>query len=352
MKQGNREESKANEGKAEKESILVSHKEKKSTSGFSLEKEPLEGLKTEKKQAKGYGSDPELKESTVSESKLDLSETLKGKNMLLEEEKYDGGGRESKKSSECVEKEAGGRSKPLPPSLGKQSTTTKPPEEEQLRGKSLKSCGDKETREKQYVSWKKGEMKLMSTDVISPAVPQLALQHAALKARRAEAALPKTQIRPGLGQPADEVSGSDSDDVEFVSSSLGKSKPEKSVEGLQSREIPSGKSGKSIQGTSLPGAAASHHVEGPQDPKALHNRLVVQLKQKKVIYWTCYSDLIVLCWQKAHSAFGFLCVLQSTLATVNIQLLPDKGERLLKQVQDLEAALSTLNVSTAGTTGN
>ncbi|XP_005151820.2 transcription termination factor 2 isoform X2 [Melopsittacus undulatus] len=318
MTQGNTEESKANGGKAEKESMLVSHKEKKSTSDFSVEKEPLEGLKTEKKQAKGNGNDPELKESTVSESKLDLSETLKGENTLLEEEKYDGGGRESKKSSECVEKEPGSRSKHLPPSLGKQSTTTRPPEEEQLLEKSLKSCVDKETREKEYVSWKKGEMKLMSTGVISPAVPQLALQHAALKAG-AEAVLPKTQIRPGLGQPADEVSGSDSGDVEFVCSSLDKTKPEKSVEGLQSREIPSGKSGKSIQGTSLPGAAASYHVEGPQDPKALHNHLVVQLKQKK-----------------------------GTLATVNIQLLPDKGERLLKQVQDLEAALSTLNVSTSG----
>ncbi|XP_062475487.1 transcription termination factor 2 isoform X2 [Pezoporus occidentalis] len=315
MKQGNREESKANGGKAEKESVLVSHKEKKSTSDFSIEKEPLEGLKTEKKQAKGNRSDPELKESTVSEPKLDLSDTLKGKNMLLEEEKYDGGGRESKKSSECVEKEPGGISKPLPPSLGKQSRTTNPPEEEQLQEKSLKSCGDKETREKEYGSWKKGEMKLMSTGVICPAVPQLALQHAALKAG-AEALLPKAQVRPGLGQPADEVSGSDSDNVEFVFSSLGKSKPEKSVEGLQSREIPSEKSGKSIQGTSLPGAAASHHVK---DPKALHNHLVVQLKQKK-----------------------------STLATVNIQLLPDKGERLLKQVQDLEAALSALNVSLAG----
>ncbi|NXD69391.1 TTF2 factor, partial [Eolophus roseicapillus] len=322
MKQGNREESKANGGKAEKESVLVSYKEKKSTSDSSIEKEPLEGLETEKKQAKGNGIDPELKESTVSESKLDLSETLKGKNTLLEEEKYDGSGRESKKSSECVEKEPGRRSKPLPLSLGKQSTTTKPPEEEQLKEKSLKSCGDKETREKEDVSWKNGEMKLMSTGVSSPAVTQLALQHAALKAG-AEAVLPKTQIWPGLGQPADEVSGSDSDDVEFVCSSLGKSKPEKSVEGLQSREIPSGKSGKNIQGTSLPGAAASHHVEGPQDPKALHNHLVVQLKQKK-----------------------------STLAMVNIQLLPDKGERLLKQVQDLEAALSTLNVSTAGTTEN
>ncbi|KFQ98439.1 Transcription termination factor 2, partial [Nipponia nippon] len=321
IKQGDREESKAKGVKAEKESALVSYKEKKLTSDSSVEKEPLEGLKTKKKQSTGNRSDPELKESTASESKLGLSETWKAKNTLWEEEKYNDSGRESKKSSECLEKEPGGRSKLFPLSLGKQSTSTKPPEEEQLGEKSLKSCGDKETREKEYVGGKNGETKPMSKeDVISPAVPQWALQHAALKGG-AEAAPPKTQIRPGLGQPADEVSGSDSDEVGFVYSSSGKSKPEKSVEGLQSREIPSGKSGKSTQETSLPGAAASHHVEGFQDPKALHNHLVVQLKQKK-----------------------------STLATVNIQLLPDKGERLLKQVQNLEAALSALNISTADTT--
>lgn len=47
--------------------------------------------------------------------------------------------------------------------------------------------------------------------------------------------------------------------------------------------------------------------------------------------------------------FWFLSFLQSTLATVNVQMLPDKGQRLLKQVQDLEAALSALNISTADT---
>ncbi|XP_049680917.1 transcription termination factor 2 [Accipiter gentilis] len=321
IKQGNGEESKAKGVKAEKESVLLSHKEMKSTSDSSIEKEPLEGLKTKKKQSMGNRSDPELKESTVSESKLGLLDTWKEKNTLWAEEKYGGCDGESKKSSECVEKEPGGRPRLFPLSLGKQSTSTKPPEEEQLREKSLKSCGDKETKEKEYIGQKNGEMKAMSKeDAISAAVPQLALQHAALKGR-AEAVLPKTRIRPGLGQPVAEVSSSDSDKEGFVYSSLGKSKPEKSVEGLQSREVPSGKSGKSMQGTSLPGAAPLHHVEGTQDPKALHNHLVVQLKQKK-----------------------------STLATVNIQLLPDKGERLLKQVQDLEAALGALNILTADTT--
>uniref|UniRef100_A0A8C3J7S8 Transcription termination factor 2 n=1 Tax=Calidris pygmaea TaxID=425635 RepID=A0A8C3J7S8_9CHAR len=319
INQGNGEESKAKGVKVEKEGVLVSHKEKKSTSDSSLEKVPLEGLKTKNKQSTGNRSGPELKESTVSESKLGLSETWKGKNTLWEEEKYGDSGRESKESSECVEKEPDGRSKLLPLSLGKQST--KSPEEEQLREKSLKSCGDKETREKVYTGQKNGGTKTMSKeDVISPAVPQLTLQRADLN-EGAEAALLKIQVGPGLGQPADEVAGSDTDEVGVVYSSSGKSKPEKSVQGLQSREIPAGKSGKSMPGTSLPGTAASHHVEGHQDPKALHNHLVVQLKQKK-----------------------------STLATVNIQLLPDKGERLLKQVQDLEAALSALNISAADTT--
>ncbi|NXE91045.1 TTF2 factor, partial [Menura novaehollandiae] len=299
MKQGNGEES-----KAEKESVLVSHREKKSTSDSSVEVEPLEGLKTKKKPSTGSKSDPKLQEIKVSESKHGLSETKKGKNTLSEEEKYDGSGRESKKPSECVDKEAGVRSKLFPLSLGKQSTSTKPPEEEQLGEKSLKSCEDKETREKDCTGQKNGEMKLVSKeDAISPAGAQS--QSAALRGG--------AKAKP-LSQPAGEGSGSDSDEVQFVYSSSGKSKPEKSV------EIPSGKSGKNVQGTSLPGAAAPHHVEGPRDPKVLHNHLVVQLKQKK-----------------------------STLATVNIQLLPDKGERLLKQVQDLEAALGALNISTADT---
>ncbi|NXY91350.1 TTF2 factor, partial [Alcedo cyanopectus] len=343
IKQGNGEESKAKGVKAEKESVLLSHKEKKPTSVSSVEEETVGGVKTKKKQSMATSvssveeetvggvktkkkqsmanrSDPEFKESTVSKYKLGPSETGKEKNTLWEEEKHGGSGRESSKSPECVEKEPGGRSKLFPLSLGKQSAGTKPTEEVQVGEKSLKSCVDKETREKEHTGWKSGETKPMSEDVIAPAVPAVALQNAALKGG-AEAELPKTQLRPGLGQPAGEVSGNDSAEAGFGYSTSAKTKAEKSAEGLQSREIPSEKSSKSAQGMSLPGAAASHPMEGCDDPKILHNHLVVQLKQKK-----------------------------STLAAVNIQLLPDKGQRLLKQVQDLEAALSALNISTANTT--
>ncbi|NXY47515.1 TTF2 factor, partial [Ceuthmochares aereus] len=311
IKQGNGEESKAKGVKAEKESMLMSHEEKKSIPDSSIEK----GLKTKNKQSTGNRTDPVLKESTVPGSKLGLSEKCKGENALWDEEKYGGSGRESKKSFECVEKEPGGRSKLFPLGLGKQSTSTKPAEEKQFGGKSLKSCEDKETRKKEYTGGKNGGMKPMSKeDVISPAAGQYAFQHAALK-EGGVAALPRTQIRPELGQPAGEVSGRDTDGIGLVYTSSGKSEPEESIESLQSREI------RDKSGTYLQGAAASHHVEGLQDPKALYNHLVVQLRQKK-----------------------------SVLATVNTQRLPDKGERLRKQVQDLEAALSAFNTSTAGAT--
>ncbi|XP_014734073.1 PREDICTED: transcription termination factor 2 [Sturnus vulgaris] len=315
MKQRNGEESKEKGVNAENECVSVSHKEKKSTSDSSIETAPLEELKNEKKTSTGSKSDPELQAITVSESKLCLSETRKGKKTLPEEEKYGGSGRESK-NSDSVGKEPGARSKLLPLNLGKQSTSNKPPGEEQLGEKSLKSCRDNETREKDCTGQKNGDTKTVSKDdAPSPAGAQSAPQCAALRGG-AEAELLKAQLGQELPQPPGEASGtgSDSDEVQFVCSSSGKSKPDKSV------EIPSGKSGKSMQGTSLPGAPASHHMEGPQDPKVLHNHLAVQLKQKK-----------------------------STLATVNVQLLPDKGERLLKQVQDLEAALSALNISTADT---
>nr|XP_026653268.1 transcription termination factor 2 isoform X2 [Zonotrichia albicollis] len=314
MKQRNGEEIKTKGAKAENESVLVSHKEKKLTSESSIETVPLEELKNQNKSSTGSKSDPELQETTVSESKLCLSETRKGKNTLSEEEKYGGSARESKKPSDCVEKEPGTRSKFLPLSLGKQSTSTKPPGKEQLGEKSLKSCRDKDTRKKDCNGQNNGEMIPVSKEYApSPAGVQSASECAALRGR-AEAELPKAQLRPGLPQSPGEASASDSDKEEFVCSSLGESKPEKSV------EIPSGKSGKSVQGTPLPGAAASYHMEGPQDLKVLHNRLLLELKQKK-----------------------------STLATVNVQMLPDKGERLLKQVQDLEAALSALNISAADT---
>ena len=288
IKQGSGEESKAKGVEAEKDNVVESHKEKKSTSGSSTEKEDLEELKTVKKQSKECRSDPELKESAVSESKLCLSETWKGKNTHQDKEKYGGSVRESKKS-EHVEKEPGGRSELFPVSFEKQSTSSKSPEKEQFGDKSLKNCGDRETREKECIGGKNGEMKpIPKENTTSTTVPQAASQHALLKPG-AGAAPSKTQVRPSLEKPADGVSDSDRDKVVLVYSSSNEGEPKKSVEGLLPRVVPAGTSGKSTQETSLLRAAASLHTEGPRDPKALRNHLEIQLRQKKVTHFTSYS---------------------------------------------------------------
>ncbi|KAJ1112265.1 hypothetical protein NDU88_000533 [Pleurodeles waltl] len=74
--------------------------------------------------------------------------------------------------------------------------------------------------------------------------------------------------------------------------------------------------------TSFPGFGHVPPVSAPLHPTELHNQLKTQLKLKK-----------------------------ATLATVNVQALPDKGQRLLKQVKDLEDALSALNLSTSENPG-
>ncbi|XP_042666509.1 transcription termination factor 2 [Centrocercus urophasianus] len=318
IKQGSGEESKAKGVEVEKGDVVESHKEK-STSGSSTEKEHPEELKTEK-QSKGCRSDSELKGNTISESKLCLSETWKGENTHQDKEKYGGSGKESNKS-ERVEEEPGGRSELFPVSFEKQSTNSKSPEKEKFTDKSLKNCGDRETRVKECIGGKNGEMKpIPKENMTSTTVPQAASQ-CTLPKQGAGTAPSKTQVRPSLEQPADEVSDSDSDEVVLVYSSSNESEPEKSVKGLQPRGVPAETSEKSTQETSLLGAAASLHMEGLRDPEALRNHLEIQLRQKK-----------------------------NTLATVNIQVLPDKGQRLVKQVQDLEAALSALNISTTDTT--
>uniref|UniRef100_A0A8C6Z2E6 Transcription termination factor 2 n=1 Tax=Nothoprocta perdicaria TaxID=30464 RepID=A0A8C6Z2E6_NOTPE len=297
VKQGSGEESRAKERKPEKERVMVSDKEKKSSLDSSTESKPPEGLEAKQKQSKGNKNDAELKESLVSESKGSLSETWRAKKVPWDEEKHGDSNRESKKSSEFLEKETGGKSKCFSPNLRNQSTSVERPNEGQLREKNLKSCGDKETKEKECAAGKDQDVKKGGAGV--------------------EAAPAHIKMRPELGQ----ASRDDSDEAVLVSSTSDEGKSQKLVLGLQPGEALPGASGMSDQRAALPRAAASLCPEGPQDPKALHNHLVVQLRQKK-----------------------------STLATVNVQLLPDKGERLLKQVQDLEAALSALNISPGDST--
>ncbi|NXA40699.1 TTF2 factor, partial [Eudromia elegans] len=297
VKQGDGVESKAKERKPEKERVLVLDKEKKSSSDSSTESELLEGLKAKQTQSKGSKNDAELQESMVSKSKGSLSETWRAKKVPWDEEKHGDSDRDSKKSSEPLEKEADGKSKSFSLSLGTQCTSAKHLNEGQLREGELKSCGGKETEEKECTAEKNQDIKKGGAGM--------------------EAAPAQIKMRPELGQ----ASHGGSDEAVLVSSTLSEGEPEKLVLSFQPRQVLPEASVKGNQGAAVPRPAASLLPEGSQDPKALHNHLVVQLRQKK-----------------------------STLATVNVKLLPDKGERLLKQVQDLEAALSALNISPEDTT--
>ncbi|EPQ03772.1 Transcription termination factor 2 [Myotis brandtii] len=73
--------------------------------------------------------------------------------------------------------------------------------------------------------------------------------------------------------------------------------------------------GQTVQRKISPASGVSRKVE-PSDPASQRAHLTTQLKQKK-----------------------------STLASVNIQVLPDKGQKLLKQIQELEETLSALALS-------
>uniref|UniRef100_A0A8C5RDM0 Transcription termination factor 2 n=1 Tax=Leptobrachium leishanense TaxID=445787 RepID=A0A8C5RDM0_9ANUR len=105
--------------------------------------------------------------------------------------------------------------------------------------------------------------------------------------------------------PQKRLSEEEDDDVMFVSSQPGKEK-------LLSQRNSNNGTQRTI--TSFPGFSA-HPV--PQNTSTLHGQLTAQLQQKK-----------------------------ATLASVNVKALPDGGQRLMKQVQDLEDALGSLKLST------
>ncbi|XP_061697524.1 transcription termination factor 2 isoform X2 [Syngnathoides biaculeatus] len=74
--------------------------------------------------------------------------------------------------------------------------------------------------------------------------------------------------------------------------------------------------------TAYPGFQPASNLKGPpKDPQAMHRMLSLQLHQKK-----------------------------ATLSVVNVEALPDKGERLRTQVRELEVALENLNLAPADET--
>ncbi|KAG9470503.1 hypothetical protein GDO78_017578 [Eleutherodactylus coqui] len=126
---------------------------------------------------------------------------------------------------------------------------------------------------------------------------------AGLKIKKKEQTSGVTTIKHSdLGQGPEEED--DDDDIVFVSSQPGKDK---------ASALRTSGGGKQRTITSFPGFTPQAEGQSSADT---YSMLSAQLQQKKV-----------------------------TLATVNLKALPDGGERLLKQVQDLEDVLGTLSLS-------
>ncbi|XP_003793870.1 transcription termination factor 2 [Otolemur garnettii] len=138
----------------------------------------------------------------------------------------------------------------------------------------------------------------------------------ACEAAAAEAAPAAPELY--LGERRDAAtssSDSEDDDVVLVSSTPGSpllfDSPVDSQKKKKNLPLPE----QSVQKKIPPVSGVSRKAE-PSDPAAQRAYLTTQLKQKK-----------------------------STLASVNIQALPDKGQKLLEQIQGLEEALSALALS-------
>ncbi|XP_008708584.1 transcription termination factor 2 [Ursus maritimus] len=124
---------------------------------------------------------------------------------------------------------------------------------------------------------------------------------------------------PGTGRSLGQrpQAASSHGDREQNNAALGSSKPPLFFDStLDSRKVGNLPfSGQSVQRKASPASGVSRKVE-PSDPAAQRVYLTTQLKQKK-----------------------------STLKSVDIQALPDKGQKLLKQIQELEEALGALALS-------
>ncbi|KAF4087249.1 hypothetical protein AMELA_G00093700 [Ameiurus melas] len=120
----------------------------------------------------------------------------------------------------------------------------------------------------------------------------------------------KNAQKKTVKSPFGDWSDDDDDDVQLVSVQPGS----------QQTSFPAAPLQKTL--TSYPGfQLTSKDKSQEDDPKALHNQLTAQLKQKK-----------------------------ATLSVVNVSALPDKGERLKSQVKELEEALEALSLTNVAVT--
>nr|XP_027796048.1 transcription termination factor 2 [Marmota flaviventris] len=272
----------------------------KPDSNCSMEKEFSSSLVIKKKQS---GIQEEEQEETTEETKGITSRQHPGNGprgpSVSPQEKSDGESKDVQNKSESPrEKET----QFLPQKVHGQNQVSQPQKGDHLGKEHLKNLEAKEAKAKDGPS----------TQTFQKRLPQEHFQ--APSGTRGPA--PKGQATPGLslgeGCPAASSSSeSEEDDVSCIPGSpllFDSTMDSPKSENLQ---LPV----QSVQRKSSASLNVSKKKE-PSDPAAQRVYLTTQLKQKK-----------------------------STLAVVNIQALPDKGEKLLKQIQMLEEALSTLALS-------
>ncbi|KAM9686889.1 transcription termination factor 2 isoform 3-T3 [Trichechus inunguis] len=199
----------------------------------------------------------------------------------------------------------------LPLNVHSQNSVSKPQKGGHLSRDHPKNWEARETKAKDDSSTQTVQKRLphgnFQTQSETPDVP--ALQGPATQSAPAAAGLSR-----GEGRKADTSSdGSEEEGVIFVSFKPGNPPLDLTLDSQKKENLKL--SHQSEQRKVSPISGVSRKVE-PSDPAAQRVYLTTQLKQKK-----------------------------STLASVNIQALPDKGQKLLEQIQVLEDALSTLSLS-------
>ncbi|XP_036894757.1 transcription termination factor 2 [Sturnira hondurensis] len=213
-----------------------------------------------------------------------------------------------KESEPLREKET----KPLPQMVRSQNPLNKPLEGEHLSKEQPKSWEIRKTKAKDERSLHAAQ----KTVLLGHFQAQSQAHHVPAPKGPAAQSMPRAAGPPlGERQEADTGSGdSEEDDVVFVSRQPGSPSlldPTPDPQKKENLQLP----GQTVQRKMSPVSGVSKKVE-PLDPAAQHMHLMTQLKQKK-----------------------------STLASANIQVLPDKGQKLLRQIQELEAALGALALS-------
>ncbi|XP_065762256.1 transcription termination factor 2 isoform X1 [Muntiacus reevesi] len=320
---GEDEEKTADKKQREKgDPLLDQKKEQKLESKCWTEKEVSSGLGVKKKES--AVQDKQQREKTEFQCEAKEIEGMHKRNLFEMKSKQIHGNvlREpsafqvkSDSESHSVQKESEPptekETKPLPRIVHSQHSVSQPLKGKHLNKEHLKSGEAGETKTGNDPStqtlWKslpQGHFQAQSETRDMPAPEEPAAQPA-----------PLATGRPAGGRRDADTSSADSeeDDVVFVSSKPGSP---------LLFDLPPDTQKKNLK---LPGQSEQRKVSSapsvskkgePSDPTAQRVFLTTQLKQKK-----------------------------STLASVNIQALPDKGQKLFKQIQELEEALSALALS-------